>query len=126
MKAIHLICHATKLSFQGLHRLPAEPAGVYLSRCWIIQEGNPFVLVGGWLYFHESSYQGAGFAARILKVQNCITDKIRPGFAFTIRRVQGPKGRRWRGNTPSQTCHHGGIVEADFVEEIQNANDLSI
>jgi hypothetical protein len=115
MKAIHLICHPTSLGWQDLQPVPGRP-GVFISKCWIIREGNPLSLKDGWLYLHETSYRAAGFAARILNVEPCCTSRDLPGYAFTVKRI-AHRSQRWRGKTPNQTRHHGGIVDANFTEE---------
>lgn len=117
MKAIHLICHPTPLGWQDLHPVGGSP-GVFVSKCWIIREGDPNSLKGGWLYLHDTSYKAAGFVGRILDVEMCCTGRGAPGFSFKVARVPH-KGQRWRGKTPSQKRHHGGIVDANFPEETE-------
>lgn len=119
MKAIHLICHPTTLGWKDLHAVSGRP-GIYISKCWIIREGNPEELVGGYLYLHETSYKAAGFAARVLSVEAAFTKGGLPGYAFTVQRVL-QRNQRWRGRTPSQNRHHGGIVDACFPEELEAA-----
>ena len=122
MKAIHFICHSGEgKNWRGLHAIDRSQ-GIYLSECWIIRDGDPQSLVGGWLYLHDTSYRGAGFAAKILGIEKCTTKNKQPGLAFRIQRVKGA-GQRWRGNTPTQSRPHGGIVEADFPEESDASND---
>jgi hypothetical protein len=116
MKSIHLICHHTKLGWNNLIPVIGRP-GVFTSKCWILKDGDPYSLKGGWLYLHEKSSQRAGFAARILAVEPCCTSSTRAGFAFTILRIT-QNGQRWRGEIPSQSQHHGGIVDANFADEI--------
>ncbi len=119
MKAIHLICHPDTLGWRGLHPVSGPP-GVYTSKCWIIREGDPKGSVGGYLYLHETSNKAAGFAARVLNVEAALTKGGLPGYAFTVRRVL-QRNQRWRGRTPSQNHHHGGIVDACFAEENEAA-----
>lgn len=117
MKSIHVICHYIDKHWEDL--TPAEGApGTYLSKCWIITEGDPNLLKHGFLYLHESSNKPAGFGSRILDVQPCRTRRDKPGFAFTVRRIPSLDGQRWRGGTPNQAVHHGGIVEANLPEEV--------
>ena len=115
MKAIHLICHSTTFGWQDLHPV-AKRLGAYVSKCWIIREDDPKELVGGYLYLHETSYKAAGFASRVLSVEASFTKSGRPGYAFMVQRVM-QKSQRWRGKTPSQSRHHGGIVDACFPDE---------
>jgi hypothetical protein len=121
-KAIHFICHPTKLSWKNLKPVLGMP-GRFISKCWIIRDGDPYSLIGGFLYLHEKSSQRAGFAGRILAVEPCSTDATRPGFAFTVVRI-AQNGQPWRGETPTQVQHHGGIVDALFADEIAGAESL--
>jgi hypothetical protein len=116
IKAIHLICHHTKLGWKNLNPVLGRQ-GVFISKCWILKDGDPYSLKGGWVYFHEKSSQRAGFAARILAVEPCSRSSTRAGFAFTILRIT-QNGQPWRGETPSQSQHHGGIVDANFADEL--------
>jgi hypothetical protein len=118
MKAIHLICHPTTLGWQDLDPVKGRP-GVFVSSCWIIKDGDPYLLKGGWLYLHETSYKAAGFSARVLDVKPCCTSGGSPGYAFIVQRIR-EKGQRWRGSTPSQNRHHGGIVKADSPDELSS------
>jgi hypothetical protein len=122
MKSIHLICHHTKLGWNNLNPVIGRP-GVFISKCWILKDGDPYSLKGGWLYFHEKFSQRAGFAARILAVESCLTGSTRAGVAFTIMRI-AQNGQPWRGETPSQFQHHGGIVDANFADEVASVGSL--
>ena len=122
MKSIHLICHHTKLGWNNLIPVIGRP-GVFISKCWILKNGDPYSLKGGWLYLHEKSSQRAGFAGRILTVESCRTGSTKAGVAFTIMRIT-QNGQPWRGETPSQFQHHGGIVDANFADEVASAGGL--
>jgi hypothetical protein len=117
-RAIHFSCHPTVLGWRGLEPI-AERPGIFVSKCWIIRRGDPWSLNGGWLYLHESSYKASGFGARIREVEPCCTETGRPGFAFTVERIRRAT-ERWRGSTPSQSRHHGGLVPADSPSELEH------
>jgi hypothetical protein len=120
MKAIHLICHPNPLGWQDLVLVEGRP-GVFVSKCWIIRDGDPHSLKDGWLYLHERWSKAAGFSARVLNVELCCTNVGSPGFAFTVQRI-GQKGQRWRGSKPSQNRHHGGIIDANFPDELASGS----
>jgi hypothetical protein len=114
MKALHVICH--QVDGRYLHLDAVDGAkGVFISQCWTITPDDPQELIGGRLYLHESSNQTSGFAGRITSFKPCKIKKS--GVAFTVERISG--GQRWRGNTPTQTTPHGGIVDANFPDEIE-------
>lgn len=115
MKAIHLICHQEGLTRRGLHCIDSK-VGLYLSECWVIE--NAASLCGGWLYFHETSALPADFAGRIQEIQSCVRDDGKIGTAFVVKKTPHA-GQRWRGVKPGQKKPHGGIVEADNRDEIQ-------
>jgi hypothetical protein len=113
MKAIHLICHPTSLGWQDLQPVPRRP-GVFISKCWILRDGDPHSLKSGWLSLHETSYRAAGFAARILNVNPCCTGKDLLGYRIHrgASRAQEPAVAR-KDTTPD----HGGIVDVNFTRE---------
>ena len=109
MKALHTICHREGLGYRGLHAIDRKD-GLYLSECWSIRDADPESLIGGRLFFHESSYKAAGFAAEIISIAPWPMRKGRAGIAFTVRRLASA-GQYWRGRTPSPSRPHGGIVD---------------
>jgi hypothetical protein len=118
-KAIHLICHSTKFGWRDLDPVEGRP-GVFISSAWILKDVDHQSLVGGYLYLHETSYRGAGFAARILRIDTLPPKGNQQRFAFIVERIK-QNGQRWRGRTPSQTRHHGGAVDANFPNELAAA-----
>lgn len=115
MYAIHTISHHDGRTFRGLHVVD-RLRGEYRSESWSITDGNPRDLVGGWLYFHDSSYSRATFAAQIIDVI-AIQGKS-PSNRVAFRILRSPTaGQPWRGRTPSQRVPHGGIVPATFDHE---------
>jgi hypothetical protein len=116
MKAIHLICHSTTLGFRDLVAVKGS-SGVYISTAWILKGFDPQTLKTGRVYFHESSNRRAVFAARVVDVTPCNDNESRPKWALTLQRIR-LNGQPWRGKIPSQNRHHGGIVDANFEDEL--------
>lgn len=116
--AIHTICHHDGLSYVGLTRIKGSP-GEYLSEAWDVTSGDPADLVGGWLYFHDSSNSRSTFAARILEVTLVISDTGRLLVAFRVKRER-VASVAWRGTKASRKVHNGGIVVASRPHEIDS------
>lgn len=116
MKALHVICHR-KPDGGWMGLWPTLNSDEYLSECWDIPTFEAFELVGGWLYFHESSSQPSTLAARILNWQHhplASADRNGVGFIITKSDISSVK---WRGRIPNQKHHHGGAVLADLIHE---------
>lgn len=108
--ALHTICKHKGLSYVGLTTIDMS-AGEYLSEAWHIAVGDPYDLVDGWLYFHDSSNLRSTFCARIIEVIPKISDTGRSLTTFRIRRMSYC-GVGWRGSKASRSVHNGGIVPA--------------
>lgn len=91
--------------------------GAYLSEAWDVAIGDAADLVGGWLYFHDSSNSRPTFAARILEVIPHVSDTKRRLVAFRVQRVS-IGGVPWRGAKASRKIHNGGIVMATCPHEV--------
>lgn len=116
--ALHVICKQTNSRFIGLTPIDNR-SGEYLSEAWHIRTGNPLDLVGGWLYFHDSSNLRSTFSARILEV--IPQPETRPPLvALRIRRVPSPLSVGWRGGKASQSNYNSGVVPALFDHEVSD------
>jgi hypothetical protein len=113
--AIHTICKSIGLRFRGLTPI-GHGTGEFLSEAWHVTNGDPANLIGGWLYFHDSSNSRSTFAARILDAipRNSDTGKLL--VAFRVKRDKvGSVG--WRGTKASQSVHNGGMILARLKHE---------
>lgn len=117
IKAIHMICHREGGSSRGLHTTATDE--LYRSECWQIRNGDPQLLVNGYIYFHESSNKPAYLAGRIMDVEPWPLASGKMGIAFMIL-IQSEIGQSWRGTKPSPKRPHGGIIDADFSSEVSD------
>lgn len=114
--ALHVICKQTDSRFTGLTAIDSR-SGEYRSDDWHIKNGNPLDLLGGWLYFHDSSTLRSTFSARILEV--IPTKTMRARVAFRVRRITTPTVN-WRGKK-ARRDDNGGVVPALFDHEVTDS-----
>lgn len=115
--AIHVICHHDGLRYVGLTEIDLA-RGEYLSEAWAITNGDPADLLGGWLYFHDSSNSRSTFAGHILEVIPHVSDTRRQLVAFRVRREPSVGSVAWRGVKASRKVHNGGLVLASRPHEL--------
>ncbi len=117
MRAIHLKCehengrpHGLDVADRATHR--------YRSCCWDITPEDAALLVGGWLYLHETKKERSYFGGRVLSFDHIRRDDLaHPNrIAFLVEAKAEARGLRWRGASHVM-AHCGGVVEADLPHE---------
>lgn len=117
-KALHVIAKQEGIAPKGITQ--TERKGTYRSNCWV-HLADPYELLNGWLYVHETSGAPSKMGGRIEAIEPCMRDpdkySIKDGWAFVFSASERGKGVIWRGYSQPRPGH-GGIVDATLEHEL--------
>jgi hypothetical protein len=125
MKAIHFICRRNLdgINLNGVSVVEKTPQLIYRTCCWDVSVQDAEALVGGWVYLHPKKTAASEFGGRVLRFEAGQTWEGKSHenrIAFFVQSYTEARGRRWRG-ADHALAWTGGVVEADFSHEAQNA-----
>ena len=114
MSAMHAICH--RLNGRPDNLAIIDPgSGLYGSGWWLLDATQVDEIVGGWLYFHESSKELSHFVAKIQGVESY--DEF-GRVELRVQRIRGLRDQAWRGGVPNQNPkHYFKIVPVSYDQE---------
>jgi len=116
-KAIHLINERDGLSRKGLTKV-ADAQDTWRSCCWVLSRDDQDVLLGGWLYLHDSKGKPASFAGRIIGFEDAerVGAAIEQGVAIVFQVRRDGRDRKWRGASHGMAWS-SGVIDADLPHE---------
>lgn len=117
-KSIHLKCEKLA-NGQAMNVSHVDGTSNFISGYWDISDHDAELLIGGWLYLHETkasrSYRGGRISGFKHEIRADVAHQDRIGLIF--RPVVEAIGVAWRGKRHDRAWT-SGLVEASFPHEI--------